>query len=815
MGTFMQDVRFGARLLRRSPQFTAVALVMLALGIGANTAIFSVTNALLLRPLPYPDADRIAMIWMDNRTLGLKEDITSYPNFRDWRDQSRTFSHMAAIRPQESNLMGRGEPQRLRGAFATASFFDVLGVTPVIGRAFTAEEETLGKHTVVVISDGLWRQRFNGSRDVIGQTLTLDGTSHEVIGVMPATVDFPVRADLWRPLAPQDRMRAARGSFWLPVIGRMKPGVRVAEAQADMTALARRLEQQYPDSNTGFGAYVVPLQQQLVGRSRTVMLVLAAAVGVLLLIACVNLANLMLARGAVRVKEMALRQALGAPRWRLVRQLLTESLMLSLAGGLLGLALAGAVKDLVARLHTGTVDTLRPSEYAMRLGTIPLDGWVLAFTALVSIGVGLLFGLLPAFSSPARHLGEVLKEGGRASGQPARAHTRNLLVVSEVVLAVVLLVGAGLLVRSFWRLTEVDPGIRTAGVLTASIAMPGYRYKDRAAIVTHAERVLERVRTLPGVTAAAGTSSVFLSITPNSTVFQIEGQPMPRPGEGIEVPFDSVTSGYFETLRVPLRAGRLFTAADHAPDAARAAVVNEMMVRTFWRDGQGIGKRFNFGGTPGPDNPWITVVGVVADTKRNGLTRPVRPEIYFPYGQSPSRTLALVARTEGDPALLAPAIRRAVQELDPDQPIFNVATLDQHVAESVAQPRRSSALLGALTFLALLLASLGIYGVLSYTVAQRARELGTRVALGATSRDVFRLVVGQGLGLTVVGVAAGLPLSLLLTRFLSTLLFETTGTDPWTLGATALVMLAVAAVACYIPARRATRLDPLVALREE
>ena len=797
MQTLIQDLRYGARMLFKQPGFTLIAIFTLALGIGANTAIFSVVNALLLRPLPYPDSEQLAWVWMDNRQEGIAEDITSWPNFEDWRTQNQSFQGMAGVRDRRFNLTGTGEPEELNGANVSANFFDLMRVSPQQGRAFSADEEQEGREQVVVIGHGLWQRRFGGDAKLVGQTLSLNGQPHTIIGVMPPGFQFPNQTEIWKPLVPDAQLRTARGAFWLPVIGRLKPGVTRAQAQAEMAGIAQHLEEQYPNSNRGFGVNVVLLHEQLVGKLRTALWVLLGAVACVLLIACANVANLLLARAAARQKEIALRAALGASRGRVVRQLLTESVLLAALGGVSGL--------LLARWGLDALVALAPSDLP-RAESITIDQRVLFFTLGLSLLTGVVFGLAPALQSSKLGLSEVLKEGGRSTGGGGQ-RTRSALVVAEIALALVLLVSAGLLLRSSWRLQQVNPGFNPERVLKVRLSLPPSKYREGVQAAAFYQQLLERLRALPGVQAAGVTSSVLLNKVHSSSGILIEGRPAPN-GPRPELPMDSVSPGYFQVLDMPLVQGRQFNEQDKA-DGLPVAIVNETMARRFWPNEDPLGKRFNFG----DGGRWWTVVGVVRDSRRQGLDAPIRIESFLPHAQRPLGAMEVVLRTTDNPLAMTRTVRSAVWSLDGDLPVSEIQSVEQMLGARVAPRRFNLLLLGLFAFVAMLLAAVGIYGVMSYGVTQRTHEIGIRMALGAGPGAVLKLVVGHGMLLTLLGVAAGLAAAFALTRLMTTLLFGVSATDPLTFSLIALLLLLVALLACWIPARRATRVDPMIALR--
>ncbi|MGH9834557.1 MAG: ABC transporter permease [Blastocatellia bacterium] len=805
MQTLWQDLRYGARMLSKNPGFALVAVIALALGIGANTAIFSVVNGVLLRPLPYPQPEQLAMVWLDNRRQNIREDITSYPNFVDWRDQNKTFQGMAAVRNINVSLTGAGEPEELRGATVSANFFQLMGVAPAQGRGFTIDEEQPGKDKVVVLSYGLWQRRFGGDPGILNQTISLSGEPHTVIGIMPPSFAFPSKVAIWGPLAPNERARAARGSFWLPVIGRFKPGVTRQQAQADMNVIGGQLERQYPDINAGYGVNVVPLHEQIVGDLKPALLVLLGAVAFVLLIACANVANLLLARAAVRQREVAIRSALGAGRWRIVRQMLTESVLLSVIGGALGLLLA--VWGVAALLKLGPADL-------PRLDNVRLDWRVLVFTLGLSLLTGLIFGLMPALQTSQTDVGETLKEGGRSGTGGRRAQfVRSGFIVAEIALTLALLIGAGLLIRSFWRLQQVNPGFNPDRLLTLTVRLPRTKYPEGAQVAAFYQQLQERLAALPGAQSVSATSSIMMPKVTNSSGFTIEGRPPDPREQSQELPFEAALPNYFETMGVTLAQGRQFTAQD-GRGAPEVAIVNETFVKLYFPNNDPLGKRFTFGSAD--DNPqWITIAGVVRDTKRQGLDAPIRMESWMPHAQMPARRMEMVVRTTGDPLALIRSTRDAVWSLDKDLPIPAMETMEQRLSESVAQRRLNMLLLCLFAAVALVLAAVGIYGVMSYAVTQRTHEIGIRVALGAQVGDVLRMILRQGMKLAIIGEIIGLAGAFALTRLMAGLLFGVSATDPLTFVAIALLLTGVALLACWIPARRAAKVDPMVALHHE
>jgi putative ABC transport system permease protein len=803
ISTLLRDTRYAARMLLHNPGFTLIAVLTFGLGIGVNAAVFTVLNGVLLRPLPYPEPDRITMIWMDNRRQGIREDITSYPNYRDWKEQGRSYEHMAAFANASFTLTGPEEPERLIGAQTTASFFDVLGVQPLAGRVYGEAEEVPGKDRVVVISHGLWQRRFAGASDVAGRTVTLNGQPHEIIGVMPGTLAVPEKAEVWKPLAPPEQARVSRGSFWLPVIGRLKRGVSVEEAQTEMSGISARLEQSY-EVQKGFGAYVVPLHRQIVGDIERSLIVLMAAVGFVLLIACANLGNLVLGKTAARQKELAVRTALGARRTRLMGQIVTETMLLALAGGVLGILFAyWASRSFVS---VGGESIPRPD-------TIGVDLRVMGFALLVAIVAALIAGLVPALQASRSDVVEHLREGGREGGTVASRRTRSALVAAEVALAFVLLAGAGLLMRTLWTMQQVDRGFRPERVAMTTVSVPAALAAGPADVRSFYSRLLERVRALPGVESAGTATGVLLPLLANSGTFSIEGKPLPPEEERIEYPVEVVSPGYFETLGYAVASGRTFSEQDHA-DAPRAVVINDTLARMEWPGQDPIGRRLR----PGDESstaPWSTVVGVVRDVRRGDLRGNVRPEVYACSLQVTPRTQILLVRTSADPSAILSSLRAAVREVHPQVPVFNAGTLASEFAETLTSPRFRAILLAGFAVIALLLASIGIYGVTAHAVSQRTHEVGIRMALGARAGDVVGMMMTQHLRPALIGLAVGVTAALALSRFLASLVYGVSATDPLTFLLMAAALLAVAAAACWIPARRATRVDPVIALRSE
>ncbi len=798
MGTLVQDLRYGLRMLVKKPAFTLVAVLTLALGIGANTAIFSLVNAVLLRPLPFGEPERLVWTW--GVFSGGNQASTSPPDFLDYRAQNRTFEGFAAMMFNSFNLTGGGEPERIIGATVTANFFQALGVKPVQGRAFLPDEEQPGRDRVAIISRGLWQRRFGGDPDIVGKTVTLDGRNHTIVGITPDESRLPREAEMWTPLNfDQPNMKVRRFHF-LRAIGRLKPGVTLEQAQADIDAISAGLEKLYPESNTDWRLLLVPMREQLVGEVRRPLYVLLGAVALVLLIACVNVANLMLSQAAARQKEMALRNALGANRLRLVGQLLVESTILSVFGGTLGLLLAWWGADLLM--------TLAPDGIP-RMGEIELDNRVFGFTLLVSLLTGVVFGLAPALQASRPDLNEALKEGGKGGGSSSRlGRSRNVLVIAEVAIALVLLIGAGLLIQSFRRLQEVDPGFDPRNVLTMRVILPETKYPEPEKQQAFFEQVLQRIELLPGV-QAVGTTTQIPTIGGGDTYFTIEGKPFPDPNLKVTAFNPMVSHNYLRAMKIPLLKGRHFTEAE-TKETPKSVIINEAFSRTYFADDEPLGKRL----IVDMGEPWACeIIGVAGDAKQFSLDGAVFPVMYLPSIRAGFN--GLVVRTSGDPLAMAPAVRRAVQEVDRDQPVANVRSMDQLLSNVAAQARFRTLLLGVFAAVALCLAGVGIYGVIAYSVAQRTHEIGIRVALGARRGDVLRLVIGQGMKIALIGLGVGVALALAVTRVLSSLLFNVSATDPVTFVVVALLLAGVALLACWVPARRATKVDPMVALRYE
>ncbi len=811
MQTLWQDLRYGARLLLKHPAFTLIAVITLALGIGGNTAIFTVVNAALLRSLPYQGPERLVYLRETTPQKSFPRREASYPDFLDWR-QNQSFSGMAAYAGGGGfTLIGSDGPERIMAGRVTGNFFAVLGVEPMLGRLFREDEDQPNTERVVALSFGFWQRRFGGDPKVIGQTLNLSGDAYTIIGVLPPTFQFAPRGtvDLWAPWRPNEAQLTRRFMHWVNVIARLKPGVSEAQAHAEMQTIAGRIAQDHKDSHAGTNITVTPLHDQIVRQIKPLLLVLLGAVGFVLLIACANVANLLLARASARQKEIAIRAALGAGRWRLIRQLLIESALLALLGGGLGLLLAQwGVEALIAAIPDNVLN------FMPYLRDLTLDGRTLVFTGALALVTIIVFGLAPALHASKLDLQSALKEGGRTSGEGSRRRLRDLLVVGEIALALVLLVGAGLMMKSLMRLLEVDPGFDPKNVLTFSVSLPAAKYDRNEEVYVFHHQLISRLESLPGV-KGAGTVTVIPLIGGNTTRFYDAAQPRPAPGGETEANLREVSDNYFRVLGVPLIAGRHFTERDNA-DAPGVVIVNQTLAKRVFANGEAVGQRLIFSGDDSTPNQ---IVGVVGDEKVNGLAEQTTPVVYYPFLQdtSPGLTKNLVVRTEGDPAALVSAIRNECRELEPGLTVAQVMTMEQIIANSPStfMRRYPALLIGVFAAVALLLAAIGIYGVMSYSVSQRTREIGVRLALGARKLDVLRLVIGRGMLLALAGVGVGIVAAFGLTRLMTGLLFGVEASDPATFGLITLLLVVVALLACYVPARRAAKVDPMVALRCE
>ena len=803
-----QDIRYGLRALAKSPGFTAVAVGALALGIGANTAVFSVFQGVLLNPLPYPDSDRLVWLWpADTRTGQAFGGAISPPDFVDYRKQSTVFAPLSAFAQMDLTLAGTGQAERVPAAGVSAGFFETLGLKPALGRSFAPADEQSGWPQVAILSDGLWRRRFGGDPRVLGRTINIDGRGMTIVGVMPPGIDFPKDAQLWQPLPFGYAELRVRRFHFLRVIGRLEPGVTIEQAEAQMKSICANLARLYPDSNALYSAHLVSLRDRIAGNLRPTLRVLMIAVGFVLLLACANVAHLLLARAAARQKEIAIRCSLGASAGRMFRQLLTESLLLSLAGGALGVPLAWWGLKLLVALHPANVP---------RLDEVHVDGRVLAFTAALSILTGILFGLLPALRSSAAGLAGLLQEGGRG-GSAGRAHRRfhNALVVAEVALAAVLLSGAGLMIRSFERLANVNPGFNPAHVWTARIQLPRWdtqaeKYDPNRVMAFYAP-LLDGLKVLPGVQSAGLVTDLPLSGQNNDTWFTIEGRPPVAPSQRPDADQRTVSPDYFKAMGIPLMQGRYFTADDNL-NSAKVAIISESLAKRFFPNQNPIGQHLNIDlGLPFR----CEIVGVVGDVRHRSLAGDVQPTNYVPLAQQPPGGVNIVVRGRTDALALANAVRQEVRALNGGVPVFEVHAMGDLISDSAGAPRFRTQLLVVFAMAALMLAAAGIYGVMSYSVTLRTHELGIRVALGARRRDVTKLVVGQGMLLALAGVAIGLPVAAGLARLAASLLFEVGPADPVSFAAVPAILGAVAFLANYMPARRAARVDAMVALRHE
>jgi predicted permease len=804
---FWRDLRYGFRILLRNPGFCVVAILALALGIGPNTAIFTMVNAVLLRPLPVPQPDRVVMIWGTMLKSGFDQLPVSAADYLDWKKQATSFDEMAAafaIPEYGLNVSGAGEPERVPAATASKEFLPALGIKPIAGRNFLPEEDRPGGPPAILISNAFWQRRFHSDPSAIGRTLTVDGIPRTIAGVVPHELGEMVAADLWLPTA-IDPNNPERRNHNYGIVAHLKTGATLAQARAEMSVIAQNLERAYPATNTGWGITLFPMAEMFTGRIRPVLMILLGAVGLLLLVACANLANLLLARAASREKEVAIRGALGAGRHRIVRQLLTESLVLSLAGGGLGLLLA-----------VWSVRALRsvvPDMFPM-LQHMSVDLPVLGFTLGLSILTGLLFGLVPAWKSSHHDINATLKEtAGRSESAGGSQRIRGVLLAAEVALAVLLSVSAGLLLRSFGRVAGVNPGVRVAHVLTMTLSLPDVKYDTPVKRANFYKNLTERVQALPGVRSAGAVLFLplrvsILSFRVGVNSFQIEGRPPLPQGQEPNADYRIATPGYFNTMGIALRQGRLFDQHDDL-DAKSVALINEAMVREHFPHENPLGRRIISGGRP------MEIVGVVADAKLYGLDSPIEPAIYVPHMQHPSQSMGLAVRTDGDPAAMAAAVRSEILKLDPEQPISNVRTMEKVLSDSLMLRRVSMLMLTVFALLAVTLAIVGIYGLTAYSVSRRTHEIGLRVALGASQGQILRLIVVRGLVTSMIGAAIGLAAAFQLTYVLSGMLYNVTATDPLVFAGVPLLLVAVSVVASYVPARKATRIDPLMALRYE
>ena len=816
MDSLIKDIRFGLRALMKRPAFTAIAVVTLALGIGANSAIFSVVNAVLFRPLPFKDPDRLIVVWERRENSARSNLPLSGHEYEAFKERTACFEALTLVQLNGFNLTGRGDPVMVDVGEVSTEYFSVVGIPPLVGRTFAPGEDQGGGAKVVVLGHKLWTQRFGSDLNVVNQTVRLNDQSYTVIGVMPALELVP---DVLVPIDMRGELRAV-GKHSHMVMGRLKPGVTLDQAQAEVAHVARQVEQAIPDANRGHGVQIVGLHEHVTGSAQLPLLTLFAAVGFVLLIACANVANLLLSRAASRQREMAIRTALGAGRWRLIRQTLTESLLLGLFGGALGLLSAFWLVTLLSNITAANIP---------RLDTISIDNRVLLATLGFSILTGLLTGIAPAWRNSEPRLYQSIKEGMRGPFNPSRRRISSALVVGEVALAVVLLVGGGLMLKSFVQLLRVDPGFDRNHVLRLDFALPDLKYREPHQQIAFYNELIGRLQTLPGVESVGATTNTPLGPAESWSGFAIEGRPDPPQGNRQAAAMRTVSNDYFRAMRIPLRKGRFFNNSDartalplirwfeqqpfpehfNEPQAAPAVIINETMARLYWPNEDPVGKRMRI-----ILSPWLTIVGVVGDVHHTGLNTPPNPEMYLSQLQEPQSAMAVLTRTTVDPLQLAASAREQLKAMDKDLPV-TVTTMDQLFANSLAGQRFNTSLLGIFAAVALLLAMIGVFGVINYSVAQRTHEIGIRIALGAQRRDVFKLVVGQGLLLALVGIGLGAAGALALTRLIEGLLYGVSPTDGATFVIVSLIVSAVAFLACYLPARRATRVDPLVALRYE
>lgn len=798
MSILMQDLRYALRVLFKNRSFTIVALIVLSLGIGANSAIFSFVNAIILRSLPYADADRLVRIYSVSPGKEIRTFTSSYPDFVDWKNNSQAFEDMGAWARGNVTLTGTDNPERFDTALITPGFFSVLGVKPERGRLFTAEDDKAGNNQVIVLSNGVWQRRFGSDPNIIGKPFTLEDTPYTIVGVMPADFNFLFPVDIWMPLSlTGQKSLEDRGKHYLSVLGRLKRGVSLRQGQLDLQTIAAGIEKDYPKTNQGWSNNAVILYSELTGGISSPLWMLFAAALLVLLIACSNVANLQLIRAASRSKEMAMRMAIGATRGRLLRQLLTESVVLAVIGGLLGLLLAiGGISLLKSQMSATRIP---------RLNEVGLDGRVVLFTIGISLLTGVIFGLSPAFRALRPDVNETLKEGGRSNTGGTSNRLRSLLVVSEIALALMLTIFAGLVIRTFKNLIAIDPGFKTENVVTMQMSLPASRYAGPPQIKDFYQRVLENIKAQPGVVAAGATNNLPLMGGGGYTKIYLEGQQDTKPREEM-TGFQIATPDYFRAMGVTFLAGRDFT-----PQEDLVLIVSETTAKKFWPGENPLGKRARFS----PNGDWATVVGVVADMKSLGLTAEPKAQMFLALGQDTFRSGYVIVRTTVGTETMVPSLRAAVLSIDKNMAIFNVKTLETLVSDSIAQPRFNMVLLGIFAGLALILASVGIYGVMSYSVTQRTQELGVRMALGAQRRDIFSLVLKQGIILALIGVGIGLAGAIGLSRVLTSLLYGISATDPVTFILVALIIIAVALLACFFPARKATKVDPITAMRYE
>ena len=817
MDTIFKDLRYAFRILLKSPLLTSVAVLTLALGIGANTAIFSVLNAVVLRPLPYKEPDRLVAVW---ETIAGNDKRSAAPgNFTSWREQNKTFSDMAATFYGNFNLTGNGDPERINGATVTSNLMSTLGVAPHLGRTFQPDDDQHQDQRLAIISDGLWQKRFGGDPAIVGKSITIDESAYTVIGVMPSGFKYPVQSDIW--VLGRDRNAVSmslisqfptndwtheRDAHFIGVVGRLKPEVTIAQAQSDIARIARQLEQDFPKTNGGLGSNVISLHTQIVGNAKRLLSILLGAVAFVLLIACTNVASLLLTRATQRDREFAIRRAVGASRVRLVRQLLTESILLSLLGGLAGLGLSVWAVDLFIKLSPGDIPRLNEASVDVRL---------LAFAFLMSMLTGIAFGLWPALHATSGSLNQSLKDtGAKASEGRQRRRSRNVLIVTELALAQVLLIGAGLLIMSYVRVSQINPGFNSDHVLSAKVAPAATKYRDPKSRIQFYSRVLDQLRGLPGVSSVGMVMNLPLSGASMNRGFNAEGRPEPKADENVAMDYQVVSHDYFQTLEIPVVRGRGLNEHDNET-SERVIVINEAMAQRYWPGEDPVGKRMAIGESK--DTSWRTIVGIVGDVRHADLTEQPVPCAFIDYRQdveSWSR-MAFVMKTTAEPTTMTSTVRSSLVSIDPQQPVYAIEPMDNLLSTSVAPRKFVMSLIVALALVALALAMVGVYSVISFSVSERTREIGIRMALGAKRRDVMAMVLGQGMRVSALGIFAGLAIAYGLTRLLQTLLFDVSATDPKTFLSVAVVLSVVALFACYLPARRATKVDPWVALKNE
>jgi putative ABC transport system permease protein len=811
METFFKDVRYAFRQLTRHPGFSLIAILALALGIGANTAIFSVVNAVLLRPLPYRAPDQLVWLWGTNPLNDIPKESASYPDYNDWREQAQSFQSMAGFAKTTSILTdGTGEPERLPGAVVLGDLFGVLGVEPALGRKFLPEEFEDGKTRVALLSYALWQRRFGGDPNVVGRQITVNANPHTIVGVLPSGFQDPIPAarnvvEVWLPLAVTEGMRNSRRGDFVSVVARLKTGIGIDAARAEMKGIAARLEKQYPNTNTAWGVIVESLHETLTGDIRPALVLLLGAVAFLLLIACANVANLLLSRASSRQREISIRAALGASRGRVIRQLLTENVLLSVTGGVMGLLIAFWGISALLALSPGNIP---------RLESIGIDREVLLFTLGLSLVTGLLFGLAPALTASRLNLNDALKEGGRSAAEGAGGRRlRSGLAIAEIALSLVLLVGAGLLIRSFVHLQQVQPGFNPQHLLSVELSLPRAKYTEEQA-TPFFDQLLSRIVAQPGVEGATIATDLPLAGGSDFLAFAVEGRLTAPTDRTPDAESRVVSPDYFRTLQIPLRSGRLLSDRDvkGVPDAV---VINETLARKYFAGQDPLGKRITFGDPQTEKVDWYTIVGIVGDVRGTRLNEEPYAQVYSSFRQTPRRSFTLIVRTAGEPTAILGSVREQIWALDRQQPLYNVRTVEQVMAQAIARPRFNMLLISILAGVALVLAAVGIYGVISYSVSQRTHEIGVRMALGASASDVLKLVVGQGMLLAGIGLGVGLIAAFAVTRIMSSLLFAVSATDPLTYFGLALLLGAIAFLACYIPARRATKVNPVTALRAE